>query len=353
MADVVKHTSSRPGYRPSPFAFSYLLLVLTGATLVALFYWGIVSAQRIPVLAPSFDERQNQARLEALKVALTTTAGLGAAAGFYVGYRRQKTQEENSYREQDRVFTERFTVASNLLAHESAAVRLAGVNSLARLSDDSARDRDTCLRTLCSYLRIPVEISDANPSAEQAVPKTNRSLWRDPNEWDVRRSALALVAARLQPAWPAGHWKGSVDLRDAILIDADFTGCLFASNADFGGATLNGAAKFQGVDFCDATSFDFCIFTAGADFTDSRFYVEATFDSAVFSEMAKFELSLSSDTTPSLMILPSYRAAKFLNGLVVSIFLKESIRMTTRRLNFEGAVLCGDVSIPGGLSHLV
>jgi hypothetical protein len=321
------------GGRRMSFAPAYLLLVFLGAILAGAFYWGIVTVQRIPPIAPTFDEKVSQAQLEALKVALTTTAGLGAAAGLYVSYRRQRNEERNSFREQDRIFTERFIAAATLLAHESAAVRLAGINSLVRLADDSTRDRDTCLSTLCSYLRIPVVLRDAgecNPDGESCVG--NKLDWLDPNEWDVRRSALRHISDRLQVRGPIETWTGPVDLRGATLIETDFSECTFAERADFSETRFVGTASFRqcrfearaifvGAKFIDNVSFEEassrdlfdlsnCKFMNSTTFEDFSFVVRPVFDHSTFSR----ELCLSLKCRDSVSVVPG-----------VSLFTTESV----------------------------
>jgi hypothetical protein len=90
-----------PLYKPKPFGYGYILLLAAGAVLAVALYWGLTSAQRIPPIGASFDEKLASARFEALKVALTTAAGVAAIAGLYVGYRKQRNDEANSLREQD------------------------------------------------------------------------------------------------------------------------------------------------------------------------------------------------------------------------------------------------------------
>ncbi|KIH96383.1 hypothetical protein LP52_25350, partial [Streptomonospora alba] len=58
--------------------------------------------------------------------AFAIVAGLGGVALLVIAYRRQRTIENGEQREVTKLFTERFTTASQQLGSEHAAVRLAG-----------------------------------------------------------------------------------------------------------------------------------------------------------------------------------------------------------------------------------
>ena len=361
--------------RKHSFASAYIVLVICGAIMAGLFYLLIVTIQRVPPISAKFDQQVSQARSDALKVALTTTAGLGAAAGLYVTYRRQRTEESNSYREQDRVFTERFTVAANLLAHESAAVRLAGVNSLARLADDSQRDRDTCLNTLCSYLRIPVLLKADTQDADDLPNLASKDNWVDPNEWDVRRSALKLICDRLKYGALTPFSTGTIDLRMAVLIDADFQEanfdgavdfsgavfveeasfdlCRFKLFANFSGALFSRMVSFSGADFKGYVDASDCHFLGSTNFRDTSFSHKPNFDGCDFFKECAFEFQASSP-------YPSYKRARFRNGIRVDMTIGPSrfgqrmpiVERTTRRFEFQEAYFFGEVFIPFGLSNV-
>ena len=181
---------------------------------------------------------------------------MGAAAGLYVSYRKQKTDERNSVREQDKVFTERFGSASNMLSHESAIVRLAGLQALARLADDSERDRSTCLGALCSYLRRPVTVVDCSSDSasdefrERVVHKRN---WTDPDEWDVRRNTLKLLLDRLSLE-PVRFAVEPWDLREAVIIEPTFAGRTFSAAVDVRGAVFTGDVSLEDTRFRESSS---------------------------------------------------------------------------------------------------
>src|SRR5664279_2235481 len=77
--------------------------------------------------------------LDSVGIGLAVVAGLGAAVGLTVSYRKQRGKE-------DKAFTDRYTDNAGLLGHE---------NALARLADDWEPHRQTCVDVLCAYLRCP------------------------------------------------------------------------------------------------------------------------------------------------------------------------------------------------------
>jgi len=180
-------------------------------------------------------------------------------------------------------------------------VRRAGVYALARIADDSERDRDTCLQVLCAYLRMPYE------------PDTG-----DASERQVRLTAESAIIERLRPRHQ-GFWATSVvDLRGAVLIDAQFDGTVigmlqaqgasFASShtrfteaqvigAQFDGATFQGVADFREAFFMGYCGFIDVVFEQGGDFETASFNGPADFKRAQFKTMiAVFEDTEFADT---------------------------------------------------------
>src|SRR5260221_3314993 len=139
--------------RPQPCPAVY------GALLVA----GVVSAAGVYLLLLWLIPGAKANRLDVAKTALLVVGGSGAVAGLYVAYRKQRTDEANHIRDQDNLFTERYTQAVTQLGNTAAAVRLGGVYALARIADDSERDRPTCMEVLCAYLCMAYDPDNADP----------------------------------------------------------------------------------------------------------------------------------------------------------------------------------------------
>jgi hypothetical protein len=85
-------------------------------------------------------------RFEGIKLILAVVGGIGAVIALTIAYRRQRHSETAEYREDLRLFTDRFGKAAEQLGHDHPATRLAGVYAMARTADD-AHDFDS--RQLC------------------------------------------------------------------------------------------------------------------------------------------------------------------------------------------------------------
>lgn len=281
-----------PTYNPRPFAVIYSALLAAGLAGSAGVYYVLV--HHVPGMAAN--------RADAVKTALLVVGGSGALGGLYVGYRKQRTDEASHLRDQDKLFTERYTQAvAQLGSTVSAAIRLGGVYALARIADDSERDRPVCLNMLCAYLRMPYD------------PDTD-----EPAERQVRRTAQAVLADRLRPEHP-GYWAyADVDLRDAYLINLQmwgivvysfnargatlagntrFNNAMFLGNAWFGHATFEGEAWFNQVAFKGDTWFNGTTFQGDARFAKAAFAKETGFSKAEFGGIAAFgEAKFAGDT---------------------------------------------------------
>ncbi|MFJ8230538.1 pentapeptide repeat-containing protein [Streptomyces sp. NPDC094448] len=265
---------SRP-YQPKPFMVPYLAMLIFGATAAVGAYFALNE------LVPGASKNS----LEVAKTALTVVAGCGAVAALYVAYRKQRNEEANSNRERDRLFTDRFTMAAEQLGHEAAAVRLAGMYALARIADDSERDRETCMNVICAYLRMPYEALSSPV---------------DRAEGNVRLAAQRLLEERLRPNHPH-FWKNAdVDLSGASLDSASFGRAVFQKavfiRAQFHGNTIFGVAQFEWrtwfdeAVFHDRVWFGHSRFKEQVSFTDAKFHSSALFVSASFEHASvKFD----------------------------------------------------------------
>ncbi len=107
-----------------------------------------------------------QARIEAIKTALTVGAGTGGAAALFLALRRQWLSEhEQIHRENvdavaehdatERRITELYVKAVDQIGSEHAAVRLGGLYALERLGQNTPDHRQTVVNVICAYLRMP------------------------------------------------------------------------------------------------------------------------------------------------------------------------------------------------------
>jgi hypothetical protein len=127
--------------------------------------------------APDFYRGDNAAAASATTRAgiLTAAAGLIAFTGVMVNVAETRRANEQT-RERDRRaheldrqghLTERFGRAADQIGSEQAAVRLAGVYAMAKLADDWAEERQTCIDVLCAYLRMPYTPPPLTPSGRR------------------------------------------------------------------------------------------------------------------------------------------------------------------------------------------
>ncbi|GAA1966348.1 pentapeptide repeat-containing protein [Catenulispora subtropica] len=250
-------------YQPRPFATIYGALLIAGVAGAAGVYFLLLALTHGGGAALS-------TKLDVAKTALLVVGGSGALAGLYVAYRKQRTDEANHIRDQDKLFTERYTQAAAQLGNTAAAVRLAGVYALARIADDSARDRPTCLSVLCSYLRMAVDPDKG-----------------DPAETEVRRTAQTVLAKRLQPDH-AGFWEDAdVDLRGSHLIEFDLSGAVMRS-INVAKAIFTGEAHFERVSVAGDAQFGDVKFEHYAGFLDTEFGGDAWFGGVAFEGYTEF-----------------------------------------------------------------
>lgn len=325
-------------YHPRPFLATYVVLLVVGLLGAWLTYltlrWIIPGAE--------------SNGLDTVKTAFGVVAGSGAGAALYVSYRKQRNDESNSVREQDRLFTERYTQAVSQLGNGAAAVRLGGVYALARIADDSERDRDTCLSLLCAYLRTPFD----SEQKRQA-----------PEEYNVRSAAQQVVFDRLVPVHP-GYWaRAAVDLRDAHLWDITLNNAsvyrLRASRAifhgdfvvrasevlyvDFEDASFLQEAKFYGTSILNDALFRGATFTVGFSIYSCRFPKGFNFAHAKVGES---ESSIYKTVVGDGLDGNQYSAGSFYNATIDAIF--DIFDSTVHgRFSFEKARFAKDVCLSG------
>jgi hypothetical protein len=218
-------------------------------------------------------------RVEAIKVGLSVSAGVGAAWALLLAFRRQ-THSEHVARDTiidaaQRRVTELYARSVEQLGHDRAAVRLGGLYALERLAQDNTEQRQTVVDVVCAYLCMPL----------------------DPHSHDIPREEIRVRAAAqrllmrhlLDPEIhiiPVQYWDGMrIDLRGADLRDAYFSDCRF-HEVDFSDADFSGTAWFSAA-FDGLASFEGAHFHGDANF-GSTFAVEAHFDKAHFYKGASF-----------------------------------------------------------------
>lgn len=182
---------------------------------------------------------------------ITLTFGaLGVVAASVIAYHRQRSQAEQVVTAQDQLDLdrrtrqhERYAKGSEMIADESPAVRIAGLNVIAALGREvPANDelRQTCINLICAYLRIA---SPVPPAAQTREEESD-----DPAPIDKYRAVTAeacrtlpsLLELRLGPP-DTSDTALTLDLRNTILIDLNLQGRQIGKGSQLDGAVLREA----------------------------------------------------------------------------------------------------------------
>lgn len=158
-----------------------------------------------------------------------------ATVGVQIWGRRATSRDLDRTLAEQRTQTlnERFaTAAAQLGSDKPAAVRLAGVYAMAKLTDDWKKNRQTCVDVLCAYLRMPYARNPGSSVlAEQLAFESDR---------EVRHTVIRVITSHLRDG-AAASWQG---------MDFDFTGAVF-EGGDFSGARFSGGeVLFRDAEFC-------------------------------------------------------------------------------------------------------
>ncbi|MCA2219502.1 pentapeptide repeat-containing protein [Jidongwangia harbinensis] len=232
------------------------ILLVAGLFLSAMWYASFPTIRRDGVVTTA-------TIFELLKIVFAVVAGLGGVAALVVAYRRQRVAEHasrlaefsnklahaadaraefarelsrtadaraqiESERNGVRLFNERFTTASEQIGSDKAAIRLAGVYSMAGLADDWSDGRQTCVDVLCAYIRMPYE----PPHETRPENDTDVSAYlAAKQEHEVRQTVIRLISSHLKGTSEV-TWQG---------LNFDFSGAAI-DGADFSGVTLEGGS---------------------------------------------------------------------------------------------------------------
>ena len=234
-----------------------------------------------------------------------------------------------------------------MLSHEDAIVRLAGIQALARLADDSDRDRSTCLGTLCSYLRRPVEVrggdGEIDPNRFRECV-TNKQSWLDPDEWDVRRNTLKLLLDRLERTQvPIEEW----DLRESIFIEPDFAGREFFAAIDARGAVFVDDASFERTVFLGSLQLSNCYFAGKTVASGLRSPLHPVFQGCLFKGHFEYDyvhpwglMANLEDCNVRWRCNPAHRLALLSPRLLwLSCDSSQHCAPSSHALNFQGGAL--------------
>jgi hypothetical protein len=100
-----------------------------------------------------------QVRVEVVRTGLAAGAGVGAAVGLMLAFRRQRHLEVatalSDHDAAEQRITALYTTAAAQLGSDKAPVRLTALYTLERLANDNPGHRQTIVNIICAYLRMP------------------------------------------------------------------------------------------------------------------------------------------------------------------------------------------------------
>ncbi|WP_328647387.1 pentapeptide repeat-containing protein [Amycolatopsis sp. NBC_00348] len=262
-------------------------VVVAAAVVVGLTAWGATSWL---LTEAGTAKDKGAARVEAIKTGLGIGAGTTGIFALLLAVRRQWHGEVDAA---EKNTTELYTKAADQLGSDKAPVRLAGLYALERLAQGNPRQRQSIVNVICSYLRMPYQLPDAEMSDD--APDMIRAEQRDRvQEREVRLAAQRILADHLHPELTEVFWERiDLDLTGAHLINFDLTECR-AHVAGFVGATFTGDAWFIDATFAGSARFGDATFTGGAGFTRATFMGNARFAGTTFAGSARFENAIFS-----------------------------------------------------------
>ena len=327
--------------------------VLVAVGIAVLLVWPITDALAWHDVAalPAF---QQNAHLQAAREAARTQM-LTLGAGLFVGGTLIVTAA-SFWLSRRSFFHEQFSTIASQIGDDQPAVRLAGLQAMARLADYWKANQQGCIDVLCAYLRMNrgPDPQDGGASRQSVIARLRRVLWpaqaadeaaaaRDRAAQDkraaqgpvyleerevLRASVIRLIAEHLRSKLKSRRWRRYFD----------FTGAVFDVN-DFN------RAVFDRVEY---VRFDQAKFSRKFSFDDARFSLDhALFTGARFDgEEVGFRRAEFSGKEAS------FRGAKFMRGEVWFAHAKfcgevvsfEGAKFEGGSVNFYDSLFAGSVS---------
>jgi len=252
----------------------------------------------------------------------------------------QAKYAQQQVRETQRRQQERYAQGAQMLADQSPAVRIAGLNVIAALGREVVAEeelRQTCVNLICAYLRAsaPQTQRPAQQEGQEGLPVSGfTEAYRV-----VSSEACRLLPSLLEMVPSGDPAEGpphplDLDLRQVNLSDLDlrarclgtvrFAGATFSGAAEFAGATFSGDAGFAGAIFDELADFEGAKFSGAVVFNKAKFSWETNFQGTKFSKKplsrgARFVEYASEDELPGFRVGPARRVAgssKFFEGAV-------------------------------------
>jgi uncharacterized protein YjbI with pentapeptide repeats len=292
--------------------FILLVVAMVTTSVLSLFFWLTMGQPRVLTNGQwTPNDTFNFA-----KIILAIVGGIGGVVALVLAYRKQRLGEFAEGREQIKLFSERFTKATDQLGSEQAPVRLAGMYALEEIAHTTPEQRQTVVNVMCAYLRMPFKppsISSTERELEmlertsdeprRSIQRSNTDSTNDNSpegtrdqseqEFQVRLATQRILASHLRyiddsGKRPASFWPNiDLDFTGAHLFDIDFSFCQFRS-VSFKRAKFVSHAHFEGAKFADIAGFYGAEFNEHVDFTGTHFSNHAWFEYSVFGHEAHF-----------------------------------------------------------------
>ncbi|XHU10212.1 hypothetical protein RPX00_09520 [Amycolatopsis sp. WGS_07] len=178
---------------------------------------------------PAMGEQKTIAHLEVFKTTASVAVMLGGLGVLYLAARRQRTQEaehhhavrtaEINRKHAERVaaaaeddaarrrVTDLYAKAADQLGSDKAPVRLAGLYALERVGQDNPDQRQTIIKVLCAYLRMPYEqpLPVTRPRQDPHNDLIRQQVGEQRPQWEereVRLTAQRIVTDHLELVAP-------------------------------------------------------------------------------------------------------------------------------------------------------
>ena len=280
-AIALSHRKSPPIGDRDPIGGLRWWMVPLGIAAIAMSIWA-AAHWFLGVANEAPQQDRASARIDAMRAALTVGAGAAGAIALLITIRRQwlneraqahdeSVAEKQGDDEEERRITELFSKAVEQIGSEKAAVRLGGLYSLERLTQDYSSYQQTIVNVICAYLRMPYRVTEDLEDqqgteelqvrmAAQSVVARNIELdpilsrYREASSWDdvkidlsgatlhnftigkSKVQSISFQGARFTGKLRLGHVDGEVNLQDAVFESAvNLTGL---GSVDLSGAKI-------------------------------------------------------------------------------------------------------------------
>ncbi len=224
---VGRHAPHMPKFVPS-----LALILFAGALLGWVIFFGfalLAGASGWPWY-PHFDKVGQDKLLDAIKSAVTALGVIGGVFAVVYAYRKQRIEEAGGHRLDAEQLSKRYQDAAEQLGHEKAAVRLAGVYSMARLADEWPEQRQVCIDVLCAYIRMPASESDTH-------------------DQHVRRAIFSVIRQHLQKSAEPSWSELMFDFTEANFCNLELDGAIFKTRPIFTRAQFSASCSLASVQF--------------------------------------------------------------------------------------------------------